>query len=70
MCLKEPQKRKTELHMQHLVVSQFKTGLRHLSFCGENSGSYSLLPVRRQGHRHSDLISKKFRSEEKKGDIS
>lgn len=39
-------------------------------FCGENSGSYSLLPVRRQGHRHSDLISKKFRSEEKKGDIS
>ena len=43
---------------------------RHLSFCGENSGSYSLLPVRRQGHRHSDLISKKFRSEEKKGDIS
>ena len=32
--------------------------------------SYSLLPVRRQGHRHSDLISKKFRSEEKKGDIS
>ena len=52
--------------MQRLVVSQFKTGLRHLSFCGENSGSYSLLPVRRQGHRHSDLISKKFRSEEKK----
>ena len=47
--------------MQRLVVSQFKTGLRHLSFCGENSGSYSLLPVRRQGHRHSDLISKKFR---------
>lgn len=44
--------------MQRLVVSQFKTGLRHLSFCGENSGSYSLLPVRRQGHRHSDLISK------------
>ena len=41
-----------------------------VSFCGENSGSYSLLPVRRQGHRHSDLISKKFRSEEKKGDIS
>ena len=27
--------------MQRLVVSQFKTGLRHLSFCGENSGSYS-----------------------------
>lgn len=48
----------------------FKTGLRHLSFCGENSGSYSLLPMRRQGHRQSDLISKKFRSEEKKGDIS
>lgn len=39
-------------------------------FCGENSGSYSLLPMRRQGHRQSDLISKKFRSEEKKGDIS
>jgi len=56
--------------MQRLVVSQFKTGLRHLSFCGENSGSYSLLPMRRQGHRQSDLISKKFRSEEKKGDIS
>lgn len=39
-------------------------------FCGANSGLYSLLPVRRQDHHHSDLISKKFRSEEKKGDIS
>ncbi|MFQ9573985.1 MAG: hypothetical protein ACLR0V_08235 [Roseburia hominis] len=38
-------------------------------FSGENSGSYSHLPMRRQGHRHSDLISKKFRSEKKKGDI-
>ena len=70
MCRKELQKRKIEFHMQRLVVSQFKTGLRHLSFCGANSGLYSLLPVRRQDHHHSDLISKKFRSEEKKGDIS
>ena len=32
MCRKELQKRKIEFHMQRLVVSQFKTGLRHLSF--------------------------------------